>query len=206
MSFDNYDTYDFNNYYGPQFEGTISQVMRVGESGPRSDEIELFRVPLEIGKCYEYAESTRSEGIFYSDKRYYTTNPLRYVGRFLGYSFDRNSVDAAIFDLYGEQRVVNFSHTGDTFFNEVACRLPRLPVELTRDIANVSSRATSNYSLNQLERQRNALTTSQIAHDFLHPASRTPSSSSSRSSSRSRRGTRRNGKKKKGHTKKHLKK
>jgi hypothetical protein len=102
---------DFLDVYGStMFEGTIPGAMELGEIGPRSNETELFRVLLEIGKCYEHAESTRRQG-YGINKRYYTTNPLRYVGRFLGYSIiNRDSIEAAIFQLYdtAEQNVVYF--------------------------------------------------------------------------------------------------
>ena len=46
-------------------------------------EIEVFRITPEVGeKCYEYAESTRSQGSRPNEKRFTNVQP-RYVGRLI---------------------------------------------------------------------------------------------------------------------------
>ena len=45
-------------------------------------ESEVFRLTPEVGRCYEYAESTRKLGK-YPNEKYFTTNTPRYVGEYI---------------------------------------------------------------------------------------------------------------------------
>jgi hypothetical protein len=192
---DNLEDFGQDDYGPPMFSGTVSMVMPLESEEPRSNEIELDKKHYLIeGKCYEYAEATRVINRPYVEKRYYTENPLRYVGKFVKHITSGYEVypklHAYVFDLYGEEIIVDFSSR--SCFREVSCRAPRLPVELSRDILTPRTQ-NSDYGLRQLERQRNALTTSLIADEFLHPSS--ISRASSRASSRARKGSRKGSRK-----------
>lgn len=86
-------------------------------------EVEVFRLILEQGKYYETAEaSRRSEG--YGPMRYFTTNPVRYVGKFLyhvrsGYG-DGSKVWAYFEEDDGNKSEVEYSYEGNTCFIEVS--------------------------------------------------------------------------------------
>ncbi len=86
-------------------------------------EIEVFRImPKDGDKCYEYAESTRSEGKW-PDQRRFTTNKLLYVGRLVKFvegGYRDNSWRVDYFqDNNGKEHIVNYSYEGGTCFREV---------------------------------------------------------------------------------------
>ena len=108
-----------------------------------SQEKEVFRISLEVGKCYEHVEATRDEwikgkyvmkskdnpeGYIEPRWRYFSTNQPTYVGKFLkverwgghgGYGDGAEVV--AVFSNNGREVRVRYSYEGFTCFNEVPC-------------------------------------------------------------------------------------
>lgn len=83
--------------------------------------MEVFRLTPEAGKHYETAEYTSSEGP-YSNARYFTTHPLRYVGEFVRHvssGYRDNASHADIFLLDGKEILVHYTYEGTTCFREV---------------------------------------------------------------------------------------
>jgi hypothetical protein len=86
------------------------------------NEIEVFRLIPQTGHYYETAEATRRTGNWDSLK-YYTTNPLRYMGKFLyhrreGYH-DVSQTWAYFEDDDGNIINIKYSYEGNTCFREV---------------------------------------------------------------------------------------
>jgi hypothetical protein len=80
-------------------------------------EIEVFRLTPEIGKCYEYAECTRIEGK-YPNERYYTTNKLSLVGKFINHESIGYRDNAQHWDVF-ENAIIHYSYEGNTCFREI---------------------------------------------------------------------------------------
>jgi hypothetical protein len=89
-----------------------------------NQEIEVFRLtpkPME-DKTYFYAEATRKTGTYQSGMKYYTTNKLKYVGKFIR-DYRTNTGDGgyfwAIFKDGDVENRVDYSYEGNTCFIEV---------------------------------------------------------------------------------------
>jgi len=84
---------------------------------------EVFRrTTFDENKCYEFALYTMKEGKWPNEK-YYTTNPLQYVGRHI--NTERVGIDedgTEIFDDNGNINRVELDYEGKTCFREVDCR------------------------------------------------------------------------------------
>lgn len=86
-------------------------------------EQEVFRYSekdFDTTKYYEYAYRTRQEGTW-PNERYFTTQPLTYVGRFLrmeSWGMGDGSGCAAYFDCNGQQIRVEFDYEGTICFRE----------------------------------------------------------------------------------------
>jgi hypothetical protein len=99
--------------------------------------IEVFRIQPEVGeKCYEHAEATYVQDF----TRYFTTNPPRYVGRFMkqvrwGFGDSGGARDYFV-DNYGETQIVEYSYLGNTCFREVPC-LPAIIPSLENLCRNI---------------------------------------------------------------------
>ena len=79
-------------------------------------EKEVFRITPVLGKCYEWAESTRRSGIWPNEKRFAPTENVIYVG------WGDGSWRTDTF-LYKEtETYVHYSYGGDTCFIEVPCK------------------------------------------------------------------------------------
>ena len=94
-------------------------------------EFEVFRITPEVGeKCYEYAESTRTEGRWPKERRFTNVQPL-YVGRLIRFEtggYGDNGWRRDYFqDNNGREQVVNYSYEGRTCFREVPCRPAVIP-------------------------------------------------------------------------------
>jgi len=92
---------------------------------------EVFRIVPEVGeKCYEYAESTRTEGYWPNQRRFTNVKPL-YVGRLIRFEtggYGDNAWRKDYFkDNYGQEHVVNYSYIGNTCFREVPCLPNEVP-------------------------------------------------------------------------------
>ena len=103
-------------------------------------EFEVFRITpqKDDGKCYEYAESTRTQGR-YPNEKYFTNTKPKYVGRLIkietggfgdggwrrDYFEDNNNI----------KHTVNYSYEGKTCFREVPCLPANIPTleSLSRD-------------------------------------------------------------------------
>jgi len=87
-----------------------------------NEEVEMYRIHLEPGKYYETAECTRKTGKGGDGvERYYTTNPPRYVGKFIKTErsgFGDGMRVWSIFDNNGEEVEVDYSYEGNTCFRE----------------------------------------------------------------------------------------
>jgi hypothetical protein len=94
-------------------------------------EFEVFRITPEVGeKCYEYAESTRTEGRWPKERRFTNVQPL-YVGRLIRFEtggYGDNGWRRDYFqDNNGREQVVKYSYEGKTCFREVPCRPAVIP-------------------------------------------------------------------------------
>jgi len=79
-------------------------------------DVEVFRITPIIGECYQYAESTTKR-----NDKYFTTNPLEYVGKLISIvSTGNRDNHSAIYTF--ENRIVNPSYEGNTCFIKVNCR------------------------------------------------------------------------------------
>lgn len=87
------------------------------------EEIEVFRMSLfSKEKEYEFALKTRTHGRWPNEK-HYTTNPLRFVGKYLrsednGGLYD-NSGGSEVFLLNGKEVKIVLDYEGHTCFREV---------------------------------------------------------------------------------------
>lgn len=87
-------------------------------------EFEVFRITPEVGNlCYEYAESTRSEGRWPSQRHFTNSVPL-YVGSLIkvetgGYG-DNGWRRDFFEDNAGLEHIVNYSYAGTTCFRLTA--------------------------------------------------------------------------------------
>ena len=102
--------------------------------------IEVFRIEPEVGeKCYEYAESTTTEGKWPDEKHFTNIEPL-YVGRFIksenGGRGDGGWRRDYFQDNKGTEHVVNYSYEGKTCFRVVPCIPNSIPSleELSRAV------------------------------------------------------------------------
>lgn len=95
-------------------------------------EVQVFRLTLITGTYYKTAEYTRKEGIW-PNETYYTTNELRYVGKFINHveiGYGDGATHFDIFDNDGEEIRVYYSYEGTTCF--VKC--PHLPGKKRQDV------------------------------------------------------------------------
>lgn len=97
-------------------------------------EIEIFRLTPEEGEYYEYAECTRKEGKW-PKERYYTTNELIYVGKFIRHESIGCRDNAEHWDIF-EHGVVTYSYSGNTCFR--VGERPHMPHN-TDDVKNDDS-------------------------------------------------------------------
>lgn len=78
----------------------------------------------DTSKCYKTALRTRMEGPWHN-QRYYTTNPLRYVGKYVS-SIRTGSANGTeiteIFNDNGTENRVELDYDGKTSFIETPCR------------------------------------------------------------------------------------
>ena len=99
------------------------------------NEIEVFRLKPEVGKYYETAVYTRKTGSWSNaDERYYTTNPLLYVGKFvktIQYGYGDNVTSTGIFDNNGVEQCIDYTTDGTTCFIEVKIPPPPPPPTTT---------------------------------------------------------------------------
>jgi len=77
-------------------------------------ETEVYRLTPEKGKYYEYAECTRKEGKW-PNERYYTTNALEFVGKFIEHKSEGYRDNAHHWDIF-ENGMVRYSYEGNTCF------------------------------------------------------------------------------------------
>lgn len=83
-----------------------------------------YSIVPEVGHCYEYAEATRKQGK-YPTERYFTTNAPRYVGEFIrsvrGGNSEYGGFCAYFKDNHCKEQRVDYSYDGNTCFREVPC-------------------------------------------------------------------------------------
>jgi hypothetical protein len=92
---------------------------------PLEGETEVFFITPEQGKCYNYAEATRKVIQGLNNRKYFTTNPLEYVGKFVRHE-QRGQGNGAdhwyIFNLNGTEKKIPLSYEGNTCLVETPCR------------------------------------------------------------------------------------
>ena len=125
------------------------------------EEIEVYRLTPENGKYYETTTYTRKVGRWPNEK-YYTTNPLRYVGEFIKH-YQRGYGDGAQhWDMYmnnNEEERVDYEYEGTTCFREVSQR--GLPENIKEELLKAQENLKKNpLSLETLA--KNALSTLDI--------------------------------------------
>jgi len=84
-------------------------------------EQEVFRLTLIVGEYYDTSIYTRREGKWPNEK-YYTTNELRYVGKFVRHEqigFGDGAQHKGIFIRYGNIEIVNYTYEGTTCFRQI---------------------------------------------------------------------------------------
>jgi hypothetical protein len=101
------------------------------------NEIEVFRLTPEEGKYYQTTTWTHSTGRWPNIK-YYSTNQLRYVGKFVrhvseGYRDNANHWD--IFDNNGVEEIVRYTYEGTTSFIQVN---PKINSKLKEELIHVT--------------------------------------------------------------------
>jgi hypothetical protein len=86
-------------------------------------EVEVFRLTPRIDKYYATATYTRKTGTWsQKNERYFTTNPIRYVGKFVegvttGMGDGSSHYD--IFENNGNTELVHYTYEGTTCFIEL---------------------------------------------------------------------------------------
>jgi hypothetical protein len=83
----------------------------------------VFRLSPEKGKYYEYAEYTERVGVW-PENHYFTTNPLRYVGKHIQH-YQEGGGDGAdhwdiLEDAAGNTVRIDYTYEGTTCFREVS--------------------------------------------------------------------------------------
>lgn len=87
----------------------------------KSQEVEVFRLTPQEGKYYQTAEWTRCEGNW-PNVKYYSTNKLKYVGKFIRHEsmgYRDNASHWDIFDNNGVEEIVNYTYEGTTSFVDI---------------------------------------------------------------------------------------
>jgi hypothetical protein len=80
-------------------------------------EVEVFRISPTPGNTYMTATYTRRTGIW-PNEQFYTTNPLKYVGKHLRHEKAGYGDNANHWDVF-EGGVVEYTYEGTTCFKEV---------------------------------------------------------------------------------------
>ena len=125
-------------------------------------EIEVFRLTPEKGKYYVTTTCTRKVG-HWPNTKYYTTNPLQYVGEFVKH-FQQGWADGAqhwdIFTNNGKDEIVHYTYEGTTCFLEVPRR--GLPNEIKEELQTKQEKKSDLLSLEYSA--KNALSTKDLFH------------------------------------------
>ena len=86
-------------------------------------EVEVFRVTPISGKYYATTTYTRTTGTWTeNNKRYYSTNTITYVGKFIRgvtTGFGDVSTHYDIFEKNGKPEIVHYTYEGTTSFIEI---------------------------------------------------------------------------------------
>ena len=87
-----------------------------------NNEIEVFRIiKFDKDKTYSFAFFTRSVGVYPEIVRYYTTNKLQFLGKYVKserWGFHDGSGGAEYFDNNGEITRIEYDYRGTTCFIE----------------------------------------------------------------------------------------
>ena len=88
------------------------------------NEVEVFRLTtFDKEKCYEFALSTRND---WRNNKYYTTNPLQYIGKYVSSerwgSGDGSGGAENFIDDNGNNHRIEYDYDGKTCFREVDCK------------------------------------------------------------------------------------
>jgi len=88
-------------------------------------EKEVFRITPTLGKCYEWAESTRRTGKWQDERRFAPTENVIYVGKLINISKGGCGDGSWRTDTFLHKETetrVHYSYGGDTCFIEVPCK------------------------------------------------------------------------------------
>ena len=126
-----------------------------------TNECEVFRITPEEGKYYKTTTYTNMK-----NNKYFSTNELRYVGKYLRHAscgFRDAAEHYAIFDKYGVEEIVKYTYEGTTCFVEVDIKIinPELKKELLQKIQNKLI-----FSLHNLCKHRLSTEEIQIVREF----------------------------------------
>ena len=124
------------------------------KNNKKNDNLEeevVFRISPQVNKAYETATYTRKTGI-YPNLRYYTTNPVVYVGimvKEVTYNHRDASWGYVLFSKNGVEEKVEYTYEGTTCFREVPiqpCVIPSL-FFLSREVVK------RHYDMNKLKEE-----------------------------------------------------
>ena len=106
------------NNMANQINSTVTVIAQEGQSI-----VEVFRIiKFDKDKCYEVALKTKTEGKW-PNQRYYTKNPLKYVGKYTHSErwggFGDGSSGAENFDDNGTKNRIVYDYEGNICFREV---------------------------------------------------------------------------------------
>lgn len=88
-------------------------------------ETEVFRITPEVGKCYKSALATRKHYLEEGKRKYFTTNPLEYMGKFIKGVSDGWGDGAhyyEVYDLKGTEKKLDYDYDGNTCLVEEPCQ------------------------------------------------------------------------------------
>lgn len=88
-------------------------------------EKEVFRITPVLGKCYEWAESTRRHGVWPNERHFAPADNTIYVGELVNISkggWGDGSWRTDTFLHKGTETHVHYSYAGNTCFIEVPCK------------------------------------------------------------------------------------
>ena len=100
-----------------------------------TNKVQVFRLTPEVNKYYMTTTWTEREGKWPNEK-YYSTNEIKYVGRFLrhvSHGYRDNASHMDIFDNNGVEEIVNYTYEGTTSFIET---IPKIKKEIKEELFN----------------------------------------------------------------------
>lgn len=92
----------------------------------KQGEVEVYKIYPEYGKFYLTTTYTRKTGTYYnSNERYYSTNPLRYVGKYIKTIHSSGYYDNLVYAIFinnknnNNEEKLEYTYEGTTCFIEI---------------------------------------------------------------------------------------